>query len=66
MVKRWAMRCVLVFAFPLFNILALLFAFWCALDDVAIYWKRHGITPKEFMQSWKSWDKPKEENPDAD
>ena len=66
MVKRWFKRIQLMVAFIHWNILALLFALWCALDDVMIYWKRYRITPKEFAQCWKNLDRPKEEPTDAD
>ena len=64
--KRWLKRIQLVLAFLPWNMLALLFSLWCALDDVMIYWKRYWITPKEFVRYWKHWDKPKEDSTDAE
>lgn len=67
MVKRWVKRILLVLAFMPWNIIALLFAVWFALHDgFAEYMANFGISPKEFVQCWKSWDKPKEEHQDAD
>lgn len=67
MVKRWAMRFLMILVFPIFNMIVLPFAIWFALSDGFFdYMSQFGITPKEFVRGWKSWDKPKEDSTNAD
>ena len=67
MVNRWTMRFLMILVFPLWNLLMLPFAVWFALHDGFFYYMaQFGITPKEFVRGWKSWDKQKEESTDAD
>ena len=67
MVKRWAMRFMMILVFPLWNLIMLPFAIVFALHDGLFEnMAKLGITPKEFVRGWKRWDKPKEDYPDAD
>ena len=67
MVKCWFKRIQLVLAFIPWNIIALLFAVWFAIKDgFSEYMADFGISPKEFVQYWKSLDQPKEETTDVD
>ena len=66
MVKRWAMRFVMILVFPLWNLLMLPFAVWFALHDGFFeYMAQFGVTPKEFVRGWKSLDKTKDGYSDA-
>ena len=66
MVKCWFKRTQLVLAFIPWNIIALLFAAWFAIKDgFSEHMANFGISPKEFVQCWKSGDKTKEGDSDA-
>lgn len=66
MVKRWLKRFLMILVFPLWNLIMLPFAVLFALHDGLFYhMAQFGITPKEFIRGWKSWNKTKQETTDA-
>lgn len=67
MVKRWAMRFLMILVFPLWNLIMLPFAVLFALHDGFFEnMTKLGITPNEFVRGWKRWGKPQKESTDAD